>query len=146
MPLLSLPLLGALLTSPLLFLTGGAHAASHDDPVAPILLALAMMAVAAAIGGRFMRKFGQAAVLGELLIGVLVGNLGYLYHQPSISVIREGETVSTIVQTALTQKVTVGEAARQVLPPGLHAERIAEILEGPGGLRCLLYTSPSPRD
>ena len=137
MRLLPLPLLGALLTSPLLFFMGGTHAVSHDDPVAPILLALAMMAVAAAIGGRIMRKFGQAAVLGELLIGVLVGNLGYLYHQPSISVIREGETVSTIVQTALTQKVTVGEAARQVLPPGLHAERIAEILEGPGGLRVL---------
>ena len=133
---LTLPLLSTLLTSSFLFM-GGTYPASHDDPVAPILLALAMMAVAAAIGGRIMRKFGQAAVLGELLIGVLVGNLGYFYQQPSISVIREGDTISTIVHIALTQKVTVGEAAREVLPPGPHAERIAAILEGPGGLRVL---------
>jgi Kef-type K+ transport system membrane component KefB len=115
--------------------------ASHDDPVAPILIALVMMAFAAAIGGRVLRRFGQAAVLGELLIGVLVGNVGYLYQQPSITVIREGDTISTIVQTALLQQVTVGQAARATLPPGPHSERIAEILEGPRGLKVLAVYS-----
>jgi Kef-type K+ transport system membrane component KefB len=118
-------------------LTGGAHSTSHYDPIAPVLLALAVMTLMAAIGGRVMRTFGQAAVLGELLIGVLVGNLGYLYHQPSISVIREGDTISGIVQTALTEKITVGDAARRMLPPGPHTERIAQILEAPTGLRVL---------
>lgn len=114
-----------------------ADSVSHSDPAAPILIALVLMALAAAIGGRLIRRFGQAAVLGELLIGVLVGNAGYLYRQPSITVIREGDSVSRIVQAALTKRVTVGEAAREVLPPGPHAERFAEILEGPNGLRIL---------
>lgn len=110
---------------------------SHTDPIAPTLIALVMMAFAAAIGGRTMRRLGQAAVLGELLIGVLLGNIGYFYHQSSITIIREGETISTITKTALLKKVTVSEAAREVLPPGPHADRIAEILAGTGGLRVL---------
>ena len=110
---------------------------SHADPIAPTLIALVGMAFAAAIGGRVMRKFGQAAVLGELLIGVLLGNLGYLYHQPAITIIREGDTISIIKQTALMKRLTLGEAAREILPPGPHTERIAEILEGPAGLRTL---------
>jgi Kef-type K+ transport system membrane component KefB len=124
-------------TTCFLFVAASPDSASHDDPVAPILIALVMMAFAAAIGGRVMRRFGQAAVLGELLIGVLVGNVGYLYHQPAITVIREGDTISTIVQTALVKQVTVGEAARETLPPGPHTERIAQILEGPRGLKVL---------
>jgi len=110
---------------------------SHTDPIAPILIALMLMACAAAIAGRLMSRFGQAAVLGELLIGVLVGNVGYLCQQPSITVIREGEVVSTIVQTALLQEITVGQAARKVLPSGTHTEQIAKILEGPEGLKVL---------
>jgi len=117
------------------------ESASHDDPVAPILIALVLMAFAAAIGGRVMQRFGQAAVLGELLIGVLVGNLGYLNHQSAITIIREGDSISNIQRTALLQKVTVGEAARQILPPGLHTEEIAGILEGPRGLKVLAVYS-----
>jgi|SRR5882757_3742518 len=117
------------------------ESASHDDPVAPILIALVLMAFAAAIGGRVMQRFGQAAVLGELLIGVLVGNLGYLNHQSAITIIREGDSISNIQRTALLQKVTVGEAARQILPPGLHTEEIAGILEGPQGIKVLAVYS-----
>lgn len=111
--------------------------AAHDDPVAPTLIALMGMAFAAAIGGRVMRKFGQAAVLGELLIGVLLGNIGYLYRQSSIIIIREGDTISSITKTALLKKVTVSEAAKEVLPQGPDTDRIAEILGGTGGLQVL---------
>ena len=124
-----------------LFFAASPVSGSHDDPVAPILIALVLMSFAAAIGGRLMQRFGQAAVLGELLIGVLVGNLGYFYHQPAITIIREGDSISTIEQTALLQEVTIGQAARQTLPAGPHTEEIAEILEGPRGLRVLTVYS-----
>src|SRR5580704_8091313 len=125
------------LATHLFFASASPATGSLDDPVAPILIALVLMSFAAAIGGRVMRRFGQAAVLGELLIGVLVGNLGYLYHQPGITIIREGDSISNIEQTALLQKVSVGEAARQILPAGPHSEEIAGILEGPVGLKVL---------
>jgi Kef-type K+ transport system membrane component KefB len=49
-------------------------AQSHGDPVAPVLLALALLLAAAKFGGDLAERAGQPAVLGELLAGVLLGN------------------------------------------------------------------------
>jgi Kef-type K+ transport system membrane component KefB len=51
-------------------------AAPHDHLA--LLGALALVIVAARLGAALMRRFGQPEVLGELLAGVLVGNLGLL--------------------------------------------------------------------
>ena len=52
------------------------HAAGgHPDPVAPVLLWIVVILVAAKIGGELFEKFGQPAVLGELIFGVAIGNL-----------------------------------------------------------------------
>ena len=50
---------------------GGGHA----SPVTPVLLALVIMLVAAKLGGELAERVGQPAVLGELLAGVVIGNL-----------------------------------------------------------------------
>jgi Kef-type K+ transport system membrane component KefB len=50
-------------------------ASGHHDPVAAIALALVVILVAAKIGGDLAVRVGQPAVLGELLIGVVLGNL-----------------------------------------------------------------------
>lgn len=47
----------------------------HADPVAPILLALIVILVVAKLGSEIFERLGQPAVLGELLGGVLLGNL-----------------------------------------------------------------------
>ena len=47
----------------------------HVDPIAALLLSLAIMLVAAKIGGHFAVRMGQPSVLGELLAGVVLGNL-----------------------------------------------------------------------
>ncbi len=44
----------------------------------PALAALVVMLVAAKLGGALFVRFGQSAVLGELLAGVLIGNLGLI--------------------------------------------------------------------
>src|SRR5688572_8267347 len=48
----------------------------HHDPVAKVALWLLVILVFAKIGGEFATRIGQPAVLGELLIGVVMGNLG----------------------------------------------------------------------
>jgi Kef-type K+ transport system membrane component KefB len=53
-------------------------AASHGDTLAPVVLALAVILAAAKIGGDVAERIGQPAVLGELVIGVVVGNLSLL--------------------------------------------------------------------
>jgi Kef-type K+ transport system membrane component KefB len=55
-----------------------AAAASHGDTLAPVVLALAVILAAAKIGGDIAERIGQPAVLGELVFGVLVGNLSLL--------------------------------------------------------------------
>ncbi len=49
--------------------------AGHTDPVAPALLLLVIILVAAKLAGDLATRIGQPAVLGELAVGVLLGNL-----------------------------------------------------------------------
>src|SRR5260370_42398669 len=44
------------------------------DPVAPVLLALAAILAGAKLGGGLAQRIGQPAVLGELVVGILLGN------------------------------------------------------------------------
>ncbi len=52
--------------------------ASHGGALAPVVLALAVILAAAKLGGDVAERVGQPAVLGELVVGVLVGNLPLL--------------------------------------------------------------------
>jgi Kef-type K+ transport system membrane component KefB len=56
------------------------HAAedSHGGPVVPVLLGLVVILAAAKLGGELFERFGQPAVLGELIFGVVLGNLALL--------------------------------------------------------------------
>ena len=51
---------------------------SVSDSLAPVVLALAVILTAAKLGGDAAERIGQPAVLGELVVGVLVGNLSLL--------------------------------------------------------------------
>jgi Kef-type K+ transport system membrane component KefB len=51
---------------------------AHHDPVASVVLYLAVILAAAKLGGDLAARIGQPAVLGELLFGVLLGNLSLL--------------------------------------------------------------------
>jgi len=106
---------------------------SHVDPVVPILIASIFITMGAALGGLLMKWLKQPAVLGELLVGLAAGNLGYYFGNPTLTVLREGDNLSRIAHLALTGPVNLGEAALKVLPPGPHAERIAALLASPQG-------------
>jgi Kef-type K+ transport system membrane component KefB len=53
----------------------GSDAGGHSDPVTPVLLGLAIILAAAKLGGELFERIGQPSVLGELLAGVVLGNL-----------------------------------------------------------------------
>ncbi len=56
----------------LLLQDGAAH---HADPIAAVVLFLAVILIAAKLGGDVAARLGQPAVLGELMVGILIGNL-----------------------------------------------------------------------
>jgi Kef-type K+ transport system membrane component KefB len=51
----------------------------HSDPIAPILLALIVILAVAKLGSELFERLGQPTVLGELLAGIVLGNLGLLH-------------------------------------------------------------------
>ena len=55
-----------------------ADAVASIDPAASVALRLAMLLVAAKLGGDVATRIGQPAVLGELTIGIVLGNLALL--------------------------------------------------------------------
>jgi Kef-type K+ transport system membrane component KefB len=50
----------------------------HGDPVAPLLLSLAVLLIIGKIGGEIATRLEQPAVLGELVGGILLGSAGAL--------------------------------------------------------------------
>ncbi len=55
---------------------GGEHGAGgHQSPVTPVLFGLVLILVAAKLGGEIAERVHQPAVLGELVAGVVIGNL-----------------------------------------------------------------------
>lgn len=53
----------------------GEHAGGHSDPVAPILLAIVLILFLAKLGGDLFERISMPAVLGELVVGVILGNM-----------------------------------------------------------------------
>lgn len=55
-----------------------ADGAGHGGPVVPVLLGLVVILVAAKVGGEIFERMGQPSVLGELIFGMVIGNLALL--------------------------------------------------------------------
>ncbi|MFZ0213048.1 MAG: cation:proton antiporter [Candidatus Acidiferrales bacterium] len=128
-----------LLVLPALALPNGSvvPGAPQGDPIAPILLTIVFIVFAAFFGGLAMRRLGQPAVLGELLVGMLVANLAYAFHRPILTVLREGPVILDIVNLALTHSVTLQQAAQQILPHVESSRRIIGILGSSAGIAAV---------
>ncbi len=114
---------------------------SYADPVVPILLALVLLTLAAVFGGRLMTLVQQPPVLGELMAGLLIGNLAYWFGNPGITVLREGDTLRRIADLALSSNVSLADATLRLLPAGSHADRVSTILAGAKGLEYVAVYS-----
>lgn len=51
---------------------------SHADPVVPVLIHFSIILLAAKLGAEVFERINQPAVLGELVFGIILGNLGLL--------------------------------------------------------------------
>ena len=78
-----------------------ADAAAHVDPVAPVILGVTSILAVAIIGRITARRLNQPTVLGELIVGILLGNLAWYYGVDLITVLREGPLVFEAVNLIL---------------------------------------------
>ncbi|MEA3413519.1 MAG: cation:proton antiporter [Pseudomonadota bacterium] len=113
-----------------------AHQGSaHSDPVAPVILGVTGILFFAVLGRFAARKIGQPSVLGELLMGVVLGNLGYYFGSDLIIILRQGPEIFDVVDLMLAGQ-TVEEAAKASISAGAVEESL-DALRGPDGAELL---------
>src|SRR5690349_16751154 len=71
------------------------------DLVRQSLLVLALVIISAKIGGELMARIGQPPVLGELLVGVLLGNLS-LFGIAALEPLRTNSLLEVTAQVGAT--------------------------------------------
>jgi len=99
----------------------------HGDPIASVVLGLAAILVAAKVGGDLAVRAGQPAVLGELIIGVLLGNLHWM-HVPIFEPLKTDPSVAMLASLGvliLLFEVGLESTVKQMLAVGLSSLLVA---------------------
>ncbi|HBI22545.1 MAG TPA: cation:proton antiporter [Legionella sp.] len=110
--------------------------ASHADPIAPVILWVTAIFFFGVLGRYIARQLNQPGVLGELLMGVLVGNLCYFLGMPLAVVLREGSAIFSIISDVLMGG-SVTQAVNTVIQNPYYAQPVIAALSGPNGMDLL---------
>jgi len=108
-----------------LLLTAGTGA--EGEVVPTVLLTLAFILVAAKLAGALVEWLGQPAVLGELAVGILLGNLALL-GGPDLHGVRQGEAFVVLAELGaivLLFQVGLESTVRDMLAVGGRAFLVA---------------------
>ena len=111
----------------LLILSAGAP--HGPDNVPTLLLALAFVMVAAKLAGALFERLGQPAVLGELLVGIVLGNLTLL-GGPDLAGLQANETLTVLAELGailLLFQVGLESTAREMMAVGGRAALVAMV-------------------
>lgn len=114
-------------TVTLAYATTTVSSGAADAPTAAILLALAVILAAAKLGGDLAARAGQPAVLGELVAGVLLGNLA-LVGIPWVDAFKTNVTLELLAQLGvivLLFEVGLESTVRDMLKVGLTSLLVA---------------------
>lgn len=109
---------------------------SAHDPVASLLLWVTVIFLSAIVGRILARCFAQPGVLGELLMGVLLGNLGYYFGSSLFIVLRDGSAVFEVLRELLTG-LSLPQAVAHVIPNPKAAQDMLAALSGPDGIHLI---------
>ena len=112
----------------------------HTDPIAPVILGVTGILFFAILGRFAARKTGQPSVLGELIMGILLGNFAYLAGIDLILVLREGPAIFELGKLSIAGE-PLDMAAFQTLGSDTAAQ-VLWVLQGPHGGQIL--KSPKP--
>ena len=123
---------------------GENHDRGHSDPFSMILLELAVIIILAIFGRWVADRHNQPAVLGELFIGVAVGNIGYYLEIPLFVLIMHLDSATGIFNLVLSSGLNVYDAAHQIfsqeeLIPGHIGQQIVDIMGSSGAFEyCIM--------
>jgi Kef-type K+ transport system membrane component KefB len=110
-------------------------AVNHSDPIAPVILGVTSILLFAVIGRFIARRMGQPSVLGELFMGILLGNVAWYMGVDLIIVLREGARVFEITSYTLAG-IPIDQAAATIFGEDARDDFV-RIIGGPTGAEML---------
>jgi Kef-type K+ transport system membrane component KefB len=113
----------------LVFLVAAAAAGGGDEALPNILLLLAFVLVAAKLAGELFERFALPAVVGELAVGMLLGNLT-LAGGPDLGFLTRSETFTVLAELGailLLFQVGLESTPREMLAVGGRATLVAVV-------------------
>ncbi len=118
---------------------GGNAEVDHSDPFAYVVLGLGGVMTIAMVGRWLAARFRQPPVLGELVIGLVVGNVGYWLGLPLFALVMHLGEARPVFREVWRSGDAVSSVAERVLgPESLQAGGLADLLLpltiGPEGL------------
>lgn len=108
----------------------------HTDPVASVLLGVTVIFFFAILGRYIARRLNQPGVLGELLMGVVLGNLAYLCGNELVVILREGSSIFSIMKEMLGG-TSLNQSVASIIPDLFYAQQVTQALSGPEGTEYL---------
>lgn len=102
---------------------------SGEDEIAPILFSLIIILLVAKLGGDLMERVKQPAVLGELVFGIIIGNLSLVGFN-GFEVLKEHATIKILSEIGviiLLFEVGLESSLKDILAVGLASFFVAMI-------------------
>lgn len=127
-------LLIAIALYPLFAYAGGAEI--HFEPVASVILWVTIIFFFGITGRYLAELLHQPGVLGELLMGIFVGNLFYYFGMPLAIVLREGPVAFNILDDILSG-ISLKSAVFSNVPEPKQAAQFIDALTSTGGVSWL---------
>lgn len=109
-----------------------AATANHVDPIASVIFWVTLIFLFGVIGRNVALRFKQPGVFGELMMGILLGNICYFFGMPLATLLREGSAIFTIMGDIL-QGTSLSEAVTNTISYKHSAEQVAAVLGGVNG-------------
>ena len=112
---------------------------THSDPTNAIIFWGTILLSFGILGRYIAKRLDQPGVLGELLIGVVLGNICYLYHVQLMVVLRDSAAVFAVIQQIL-QGMSLEKAVHLAISDPHYAQQIIKALSGPNGQQWIAVT------
>ena len=112
---------------------------NHTDPFAPVVLGLAFVITIAMVGHGLAGRFRQPPVLGELMIGVVIGNVGYWLGNPLATLVMHLDDARAVFREIWRSGEAIDHVGQQILgmasyEPGGVGAQLREITSGAEGM------------
>lgn len=110
-----------------------AKAMSHFDPVASVIFWVTIIFFFGMMGRYIAERLHQPGVLGELIMGVLVGNVCYYFGLQLAVILREGSAVFNIIRDILAGMPLVAAVNESINNP-YYAKLVTKALSSNQGI------------